>query len=166
MREIYLDNSATTRISESALKEYVRVSRECFGNPSSLHKMGFDSENVIKAASERLASSLGARGYAVIFTASGSEANNLAIIGRARSKERYKRGAKIVITEGEHASVEECAKHLENGGFKVARIPTLGGEIDMDRLSLELTEDVVLVSMMLVNNETGAYYDTGAVRSL
>lgn len=166
MREIYLDNSATTKISDGALEEYIRTSRECFGNPSSLHKMGFDSEVVVKAASEKLARSLGAKGYTTVFTASGSEANNLAIIGRATSKDRYRRGAKIIITDGEHASVEECAKRLLADGFKVARIPTVGGTIDMDRLMEELCDDVILVSMMLVNNETGAYYDTGAVSSL
>ena len=166
MKEIYLDNSATTRISEAALEEYVRVSRECFGNPSSLHKMGFDSESVIKDAKESVIRSLGAKGASVIFTASGSEANNLAVIGRALSKERYKRGAKIMVTEGEHASVEECCRSLEKSGYKVARIPTTRGRIDMDRLRAELTPDLILVSMMLVNNETGAFYDTAAVSSL
>lgn len=162
-REIYLDNSATTRISEEALKKYVTVSRECWGNPSSLHAMGFSAEGELKAARESLIRSLGAVGSTVVFCASGSEANNLAIIGRATSKERYKRGAKIVTTMGEHASVSKPLEYLSSQGYKVAYVPTAGGEIDMEALERELTPDVILVTMMMVNNETGALYDTAAV---
>ena len=162
-REIYLDNSATTRISDGALEKYVTVSRECWGNPSSLHGMGFSAEKELSAARESLLRSLGAVGSTVVFTASGSEANNLAIIGRATAKERYKRGAKIVTTMGEHASVEKPLLYLESLGYKIAYIPTVGGEIDMAALERELTRDVILVTMMMVNNETGALYDTAAV---
>ena len=83
MDKIYLDNSATTLISEAALEKYIEVSRECYGNPSSLHAMGFEAERVIDSARVQILNSLGAKDSAVIFTASGSEANNLAIIGRA-----------------------------------------------------------------------------------
>ena len=162
-REIYLDNSATTRISEEALEKYVTVSRECWGNPSSLHAMGFSAEGELKAARESLIRSLGAVGSTVVFCASGSEANNLAIIGRATSKERYKRGAKIVTTMGEHASVSKPLEYLSSQGYKVAYVPTAGGEINMEALERELTPDVILVTMMMVNNETGALYDTAAV---
>lgn len=163
MKEIYLDNSATTKISEEALAKYIEISRECFGNPSSLHKKGYDAEAVLKSARDEILLSLGARGARVVFTASGSEANNLAIVGRALSKERYKRGAKIITTKGEHASVSEPVSYLEGLGFKVARISTKGGKLDMDELRLELTRDVVLVTMMMVNNETGALYDIPTV---
>ena len=162
-REIYLDNSATTRISDGALEKYVTVSKECWGNPSSLHGMGFSAEKELSAARESLLRSLGAVGSTVVFTASGSEANNLAIIGRATAKERYKRGAKIISTMGEHASVEKPLLYLESLGYKIAYIPTVGGEIDMAALERELTRDVILVTMMMVNNETGALYDTAAV---
>ena len=162
-REIYLDNSATTRISDGALEKYVTVSKECWGNPSSLHGMGFSAEKELSAARESLLRSLGAIGSTVVFTASGSEANNLAIIGRATAKERYKRGAKIISTMGEHASVEKPLSYLESLGYKIAYIPTVGGEIDMAALERELTRDVILVTMMMVNNETGALYDTAAV---
>lgn len=163
---IYLDNSATTKISESALKKYTEVSLVNFGNPSSLHSLGFDAEREINAARLAINSSLSAKGSEVVFTASGSEANNLAIIGRAYAKERYKRGAKIITTEGEHASVNEPFKRLENEGFKVAYIPTKKGKLDLDALRRELTGDVILLSMMMVNNETGALYDTRAAAEL
>ena len=114
MKHIYLDNSATTRISEEALNKYVEISRDCYGNPSSLHSFGYDAEKIIEKTRLEICTSLAAKGAEVIFTSSGSEANNLAILGRAYSKERYKRGAKIITTDSEHASVREPIKKLEN----------------------------------------------------
>lgn len=165
-RRVYLDNSATTRICDEALEKYIEVSRECYGNPSSLHALGFLAERELGAARDEVRLSLGAKDAEVVFTASGSEANNLAIIGRALSKERYRRGAKVLITEGEHASVDEPAKRLEALGIEVVRIPTVGGKLDTGTLLSELTKNVILVSMMMVNNETGALYDTAAVAKM
>ena len=164
-KRIYLDNSATTRISDVALKKYVEISEGCFGNPSSLHSLGHEAEIILKGARECVLSSLSARGT-VIFTSSGSEANNLAILGRAYSKERYKRGAKIITTDSEHASVSEPIKKLASEGFKVAYIPTKGGVLDLDVLAKELTPDTILVTIMAVNNETGAAYDIKSAASL
>ena len=166
MREIYLDNSASTKISEEALEKYIEVSRTVYGNPSSLHNLGFLAEKELKYAREILLSSLSAKNSSVVFTASGSEANNLAILGRAFSKERYKRGAKIITTEGEHASVHATLSHLESLGFKLVSIPTINGELDFDALQRELDSSVILVTMMMVNNETGALYDTARVSKL
>lgn len=163
MKQIYLDNSATTRISDEALDKYIKISKECYGNPSSLHSLGFDAEKQLDSVRGEICASLGAKGATVIFTASGTEANNLAIIGRAMSKERYRRGAKIITTMGEHASVDASFRMLEDMGFKVARIPTVGGKIDIEALKSELTREVILVSIMMVNNETGAVYDTAEV---
>ena len=156
---IYLDNSATTKICDEALERYATVSRECFGNPSSLHGAGFLAEKTVSDARKTILSALGAKGAQLIFTASGSEANNLAIFGRAFAKERFRRGGKIITSEGEHASVSEPIAELERQGFKVARIPTKGGKLDTGALDRELTSDVILVSVMMVNNETGALYD-------
>ena len=122
---IYFDNSATTKICDAALERYIEISRECYGNPSSLHSLGFDAERILTSARDTVRASLGAKDSDVIFTASGSEANNLAIIGRALSKERYRSFGKILITEGEHASVGECANLLCSLGFNVAKIATL-----------------------------------------
>ena len=163
MKQIYLDNSATTKICDEALERYIQVSRECFGNPSSLHAMGYEAEKLLNNARSEISTALGIKGGSVIFTASGTEANNLAIIGRALAKERYKKGAKIITTMGEHASVDGPLAMLEEMGFKIARIPTVGGEIDIEALENELTKDVILLSMMMVNNETGALYDSAAV---
>ena len=166
MKQIYLDNSATTKICDEALERYIEVSRSSWGNPSSLHSMGYEAEKIINNTRSEIQTSLGVKGATVIFTASGTEANNLAIFGRALSKERYKRGSKIITTMGEHASVDSPLLALEKMGYNIVKIPTAGGEIDMEALSRELTKDVILVSMMMVNNETGALYDTGAVAKL
>ena len=166
MNKIYLDNSATTLISEKALEKYVEVSRSCYGNPSSLHAMGFEAEKIMSEARSEILTSLGAKDASVIFTASGSEANNLAIIGRALSKERYRSGAKIITTEGEHASVDAPIDFLCSMGFKVAKIPTKNGELDLNALKREMTKDVILVTMMMVNNETGAIYDIATVSKI
>ena len=166
MKEIYLDNSASTRISEAALEKYNEVSRTIYGNPSSLHSMGFLAEKEMRAAKDILLSSLSAKGADVVFTASGSEANNLAILGRAFSKERYRNGAKIITTMGEHASVSATLEHLSTLGFRIASIPTKNGELDFDFLMRELDSSVILVTMMMVNNETGALYDTARVSKL
>ena len=165
-KEIYFDNSATTKISEKALEKYISVSREIYGNPSSLHSLGFRAEGELNSVRKTIIKSLGATGSTVVFTASGSEANNLAIIGRALSKDRYRNGGKIITTSGEHASVSEPINSLKKMGFRTAYIPTKDGKLDMDALELELTKDVILVTMMMVNNETGALYDTLAVSKL
>lgn len=165
MAEIYLDNSATTRICDAALEKYREVSLSQYGNPSSLHSLGFQGERLLCEARRELISSLGAAGATVVFTASGSEANNLAIIGRALSKERYK-GKKIITTDGEHASVGEPLQKLSDMGFRIVKIPTKGGRLDTDRLREEMTPDVILVTMMMVNNETGALYGIKEVASL
>ncbi len=166
MAEIYLDNSATTRICPAALEAYVEASETHWGNPSSLHSRGLDAENLLTNARKVVRESIEARGGEVIFTAGGTEANNLAILGRALSKPRFARGGKILTTSGEHASVSHPIAHLAACGFRVVEIPTIGGQPDADVLAREMTQDVVLVSMMLVNNESGAVYDLAAVSRL
>ena len=162
---IYLDNSATTRICDEALETYITVSREHFGNPSSLHAIGFDAEKVLKDARADVMRTLGAKNGTLIFTSSGSEANNLAIFGRAHAKERYK-GKKILTTAGEHSSVSAVMEALRADGFRIEAIPTVGGVLDLSALERMLTPDVILVSAMMVNNETGAIYDLAAVSAI
>lgn len=165
-KSIYLDNSATTKICDEALLKYNEVSKFCYGNPSSLHSLGLAAEKELNTARAAILSSIGEKDSSVIFTASGSEANNLAIIGRALSKERYKRGAKIITTEGEHASVSSPFEKLSSLGFNCVKIPTKDGKIDTGSLIKEMTPDVILISIMMVNNETGALYDVAAVSKI
>ena len=166
MKNIYFDNSATTRISEEALAKYNEISLSHYGNPSSLHALGFEAERELSRAREVILSSVAGGGFELVFTASGSEANNLAIMGRALSKSRYKNGGRIITTEGEHSSVSEPLERLSAMGFKVAKIPTQSGRLDEEALIKELTPDVILVTMMLVNNETGAVYNLPRVAKM
>lgn len=163
---VYLDNSATTRISDEALKKYNEVSLANFANPSSLHSLGFEAEKEMKEARAAVLRAIGDPSGTLVFTGSGSEANNLALLGRAYAKDRYRRGAKILTTMGEHASIGAPLERLSREGFRMAAIPTTGGVIDLAALERELTGDVILVSVMLVNNETGALYDVRAVSDL
>ena len=157
MREIYFDNSATTRISEEALAEYVRVSREIYGNPSSRHRLGFLAEEAMTRARAAIMTSLGVKDGTLIFTSGGTEGNNLALFGRAHAKTRY-RGGRIVTTLGEHSSISHSLAALENEGFEVVTLSTPRGEIDLNELARSLTPKTFLVSVMAVNNETGAVY--------
>ena len=162
-KQVYLDNAATTKIRPEAMAEYIRVSEKVWGNPSSLHSFGNDAEHILTNAKQTILYTLGVKDAEVVFTSSGTEANNLAIIGRALSKERYKKGAKIITTSGEHASVYAPIDELKKQGFKAVSLSTKGGAIDMDELARELTPDVILVSVMMVNNETGAVYNIPAI---
>ena len=166
MKEIYLDNSATTRPSDEVLDLYMQVAREEYGNPSSRHARGQRAAALLSNARKTLLAALGARDGRILFTAGGTEANNLALFGRAFAKERFARGGRIVTTAGEHASVSLTLDALSRMGFDVVRIPTRGGALDMDALSAALTPKTVLVSVMAVNNETGAVYPTAAVGAL
>ncbi len=166
IKHIYLDNSATTKICDEALNKYIEVSKNCYGNPSSLHSVGLLAEKEITNAKNIILSSVAAKDSTVIFTSSGTEANNLAILGRAFSKQRYRNGAKIITTRGEHASVSLTIEKLKEFGFKTAEISTNGGCVNEEELIRELTPDVVLVSTTLINNETGAIYDIKKISAL
>lgn len=161
MREIYLDNSATTPLSPEARAKLLAMSDEVWGNPSSLHAAGLRAARELEAARASVRRTLGAVGGAVVFTGGGSEANNLAIFGRAYAKARF-RGGRIVTTAGEHASVSAPLARLREQGFEIVEIPTVGGTLDMAALTAALDARVFLVTLMTVNNETGALYDMEA----
>ena len=157
MTEIYFDNSATTRVSPEALAAYVEASENEWGNPSSRHSRGQAAEKLIAGARACLCDALGSEGE-VVFTAGGTEANNLAIRGRLAAKPRFFRGGKILTTAGEHSSVTRPLEALAREGLLVVEIPTRGGVLDLDALRREATPNTCLVTMMLVNNESGARY--------
>ena len=164
MDYIYLDNSATTALSVEARARMTEL-MDCFGNPSSLHGVGREAAAVLASARMSIARSLGLRRLApgeLVFTSCGSEADSLAILGTAYAKAR-RTANKIVTTDSEHPAVENVMQRLEKDGFTVVRIPTRGGALDMDALDAALDDKVLLVSMMLVNNETGARYDLKTV---
>ena len=157
---IYLDNSATTEISAAA-KEKMIEAIETYGNPSSRHTMGLEARKMIDRAREQVGAALGIprpNPENLLFTSCGSEANNTAILGCLYSKEK-RRQNKVITTDSEHPSVDNVMRKLEKDGFIVVRLSTRGGVIDENELSAALDDNVAMVSLMLVNNETGAIYD-------
>ncbi len=150
----YLDNSSTTKPSKRVI-EYITNSLENeWGNPSSLHSLGITAETALINARECIARSINARGDEIIFTGSGTEANNTAILSVLKAK---KRGGKIITTAIEHPSVLETVNRLADEGFKVVKLtPDNNGKISLEELEKELTQDTLLVSIMLVNNEVGS----------
>lgn len=166
MKEIYLDNSATTALCEDAAKAMTET-MALYGNPSSLHSAGLAAQKVVDDARNTLGVALGVRmpkPGQLIFTASGTEANNLAIRGCVYAKSR-RVANRIITTDSEHPSVENLLRKLEEDGFEVVRISTRGGVLDMAALDKALDKNVLLVTMMMVNNETGAMYDVAKVFS-
>ena len=159
MKEIYFDNSATTALSES-VKEAMRAAMDNYGNPSSLHSCGLSAEKLLREARKNIGEALGVRSLKdseLIFTSCGSEASNLAIFGTVFAKTR-RTANKIITTDSEHPSVEKPLRRLEENGFNVVRIPTRKGILDMEMLEKE-ADGVLLASMMMANNETGAIYN-------
>ncbi len=161
MKEIYLDNSATTALSRVA-KEKMCEAMEIYGNPSSLHTVGQAAHALVEEARRTVLSTLGFRtptgAGQLFFTSCGSESDNLAILGTAYAKAR-RRGGYVVTTDSEHPGVARAMDALEKDGFHVLRIPTKGGVLDWTVYAEALSKKPFLVSIMAVNNETGAMYD-------
>ncbi len=167
MQTVYFDNSATTRPSAAAIAEMTRTLESAWGNPSSTHSMGCEAHSALLLARRRVLSALGikatdAKEENLIFCSGGTEADNLAILGCARAK-RALRGGKLITTDSEHPAVLRPMSALEKEGFRVAYLPTRGGVVDMEVLAREMTADTFFVSVMLVNNETGAVNDVRAI---
>lgn len=152
---IYLDNSSTTRQADEVTALMSEVAREDFGNPSSLHRLGLSAQNRVTLARKQVAKALGATPEEICFNSCGTEGDSTVISGVAES--RRHRGNKIITSAVEHPAVLEACARLEHKGFEVVRIPVDGEcRIDMERYEAELDERTVLVSVMTVNNETGA----------
>ncbi|MBR1443547.1 MAG: cysteine desulfurase [Firmicutes bacterium] len=151
---IYFDNASTTNISEKVYSVVCDEMKNCFANPSSLHKLGFESERKITEAREKIASALKVNASEVYFTSGGTEANNTAILGAAESRKRY--GKRVITMQTQHPSVEESFKILEERGFEVITLDVdKKGYVDIGQLEDALNDDTILVSIMSVNNEIG-----------
>lgn len=151
---VYLDNSATTKPCDGSLTLLNKALSECWGNPSSLHSGGIKAEDIILSCRERCAKMLGARPDEIFFTSGGTEANNIALNGAVTA--RAKRGNRIITTAIEHPSVSEVMKNFETKGFDVVYLkPDKSGKISTEDFRVALNEKTILVSIMLVNNETG-----------
>lgn len=152
---IYFDNSATTKVHPEVLNTFVTVNEKFWANPASIHTFGHQTNELLQSAREQIAAILKTSSEKVYFTSGGTESNNLAIFGLAK---KYKqRGKHVLISEIEHPSIIEAAKKLNELGFEVEWIPVDSeGIILLESVKKSIRNDTVLVSVMHVNNETGA----------
>jgi cysteine desulfurase len=151
---VYLDNSATTRQYDRVTDEILKVMREDYGNPSSLHRMGMIAESIVRQSRRSMANSLAAREDEIFFTGSGTEADNTALFGAAQARKR--KGNKIITSEIEHPAVLEACKKLTQRGFQVEYIGVdEKGLVNIKELEQKIDTNTILVSIMSVNNELG-----------
>lgn len=155
IQEIYLDNSATTRVCKAAAEKALYMMTECYGNPSSLHSKGFEAEKEMSAARAVISERLSAQPGEIYFTSGGTESDNIAILGAAYAKKRA--GNRIVTTAIEHPAVLNTMAQLEKEGFEVVYVqPEADGNIPAEKFAEVIDAKTILVSVMTVNNETGA----------
>ena len=159
---IYLDNAATTRALDAVLREMDDVNREYFANPSSMHAAGYLAEKKVQSATATALASIGAKDGTFLFTSGGTESNNLAFFGVLQRA--IKRKPHIITTKIEHPSVLEPVRFLEELGVSVTYVGVdENGFVSPDDVAAAVQENTMLVSVMYVNNETGAVQPIGEI---
>ena len=152
---VYLDNSATTKVYDEVAEKMAAVMLDAYGNPSSLHTLGLDAEKLLKEARKTVASVFGADDKEIVFTSGGTESDNMAIVGAYNARKRESNH--IITTTIEHPAVLETVKNLERQGAKVTYIDVdRNSMLDMDALREAISGGAAVISVMAVNNETGA----------
>lgn len=153
--EVYLDNSATTKCLPEVAKLMTKIMCEDYGNPSSMHNKGVESEKYIKQAKDTLAKILKVQEKEILFTSGGTESDNIALIGCAMAN--YRTGKHLITTAIEHPAILQTMQYLEEQGFEVTYLPVDEyGRVRLEDLEKAIRRDTILVSMMFVNNEIGA----------
>ncbi len=154
MEKIYLDHASCTPIHPSVIEAMVDTIKNCYGNPSNLHHFGQTTSRIVKDSREKVASLISADADEIIFTSSGSEANNFAVKGLAMANQ--KKGRHIITSQVEHFSVLNPLKRLEKMGFTLTQVPVdKYGMIDPDEVAKAITPETILVSIMHANTEVG-----------
>ena len=160
--EHYLDNSATTKVCPEAAEAAMLAMTEIYGNPSSTHTKGREAKQLLDKSRKQVADALGCTVQELVFTSCGSESDNWAILNGAELMRR--KGMHIISSQVEHDAVRKSLDELERRGFEVTRLkPDDTGAIPVQAVMEALRPDTVLVTLMLVNNETGAVTDIGAI---
>lgn len=153
--EAYLDNSATTPVFPEVAELVMKIMTQDYGNPSSMHRKGYDAEQYIKESKDIFAKILKVNEKEIFFTSGGTEADNMAVIGAAMANRRS--GNHIITTKIEHPAIKSPMKYLEERGFKVDYLSVdSNGIISLEELKSLMTDQTILVSIMHVNNEMGA----------
>lgn len=155
MKEIYLDNAASTKPNSKLIELVSSCMSEYYGNPSAMHKVGYQAKMVLDAQRERIAKVLGGVKFSeIIFTSGGTESDNLAILGVARAN--FSKGKHIITSQIEHHAVLEPCRKLEKEGFEITYLPVdRYGMVDVGDIRKALRKDTILVSIMYANNEIG-----------
>ena len=154
MKMVYLDNAATTKMSDKVINEMTKSFSENYGNPSSVHTLGQRAKSAVENARHIVAKNLKVETTEIVFTSSGAEGNNLVI--RGFLKENKDKGKHIITSKIEHSTILKTFEQLEKEGYEVSYIGVNeNGVVDIEELKRELKEDTALVSIMFVNNETG-----------
>ncbi len=165
MREVYFDNSATTRVFDSVRDVMVQALTSDYGNTASRHRKGVEAEQYVRSAREAVAKSLRVKEKEILFTSGGTESNNMALIGTALARRRL--GNHLITTCIEHASVYNPMVFLEEQGFRVTYLPVdKNGIVSLDALREALCDETILVSVMYVNNEMGAVEPVEEIASI
>ena len=164
MPQIYLDNSATTRPYPQVVNKVVHMLREGFGNPSSPYRLGLESRAELQKARQNIATALAVAPEEIYFTSGGTESDNLAITGACQANS--KQGNRIVTTVAEHAAVTKTIRNLKRQGWEVEYVSAHGGKLDMEAMERAIDEKTVLVSVMLVNNETGCIFPASEIKRI
>ena len=158
----YLDNSATTRVCPEAAQAALAAMTDCFGNPSSTYTLGREAKKLLDKSRRQVSDALGCTTGELVFTSCGSESDNWAILGGAEAMKR--RGKHVISSLVEHDAVRKSLDELEARGFEVTRLkPEKDGSVSPEAVLAALREDTVLVTLMLVNNETGGVTDIASV---
>ena len=161
----YLDNSATTQVCPEAAQAALEAMTVIFGNPSSTHTAGREAKKLLDCSRAAVAKALGCRPEELVFTSCGSESDNWALLSGADAMRR--KGKHIISSMAEHDAIRRTLDLLEEQGYEVTRLkPDLSGSVPVAAVADALREDTVLISLMLVNNETGAVTDIPGVASL
>ncbi len=154
MRRIYLDNSATTRVSDEVRRAMQPYCDEKYGNASSMYQRGRESAEAIEKAREQVAGAIGADTKEIIFTSGGTESDNIALLGAAHAYREH--GDHIITSSIEHPAVMETVEHLKLEGYNVTHVPVdKEGILNVDALNEAVTPNTILISVMHVNNEIG-----------
>lgn len=161
----YLDNAATTQVCPEAASAAMKMMTEVYGNPSSTHTMGREAKAVLDVSRASVAKALGGKAEEVFFTSCGSESDNWAL--RSGAELMHRKGKHIISSAVEHSAILQSLELLEKQGYEVTRLhPQADGSISPEAVRDALREDTILVSLMLVNNETGAVTDIPAISKL
>ena len=163
--EHYLDNSATTKVCQEAAQAALQAMTELYGNPSSTHTLGREAKKLMDTARKQVSDALGCKAQELVFTSCGSESDNWALLAGADAMRR--KGGHIISSQVEHDAVRKALDELEHRGYQVTRLkPDATGATPPEAVQSALRDDTILVSLMLVNNETGAVTDISAISRL